>query len=223
MSEQRIEVAVGAEHTHAIIQTPDTPRGTLVFAHGAGGHMEQKHVVALSALFLGLGLEVVRFNFLYRTQGKGMPDRMPRLQQCFAAVVASVRESQQPERLLLGGHSMGGRCASMMAAEGFTCDGLLMCAYPLHPPGQPEKIRDAHLPAIAVPALCLNGTQDPFCDPALMATVLPRLAPTFQMHWLEQADHSFHVLKRTGRTNPEVMREVGGAIEEWLEGEGPSG
>lgn len=178
--------------------------------------MEQKHVVALANLFTSLGIEVVRFNFLYRVLGKSMPDRMPRLQECFGAVVASARERLEPTRVLLGGHSMGGRCASMMAAEGFPCDGLLMCAYPLHPPGQPEKIRDAHLPNIQVPALCLNGTQDPFCDPALMAGVLPRLGTNFRMHWLEHADHSFHVLKRTGRTDAAVMAEVAEAVQAWL-------
>ena len=217
MTEQRWTVAVGDEHTNALVQTPAHPRATLVFAHGAGGHMEHKHVAALAGLFVRLGLEVVRFNFLYRTLGKSVPDRMPRLQQCFAAVVGETRNRLQPKRLLLGGHSMGGRCASMMAADAFPCDGLLMCAYPLHPPGQPEKIRDAHLPAIKVPTLCLNGTEDPFCDPALMAAVLPRLDRSFHMHWLEHADHSFHVLKRTGRTGAEVMAEVAGAVEEWVE------
>ena len=216
MTEHRWEVEVGDAATQVIAQTPPNPRATLVFAHGAGGHMEHKHMVALTNVILGLGIEVVRFNFLYRTLGKSMPDRMPRLQECFAAVAASARERLRPARLLIGGHSMGGRCASMMAAEHFAYDGLLLCAYPLHPPGQPEKIRDAHLPAIQVPTLCFNGTLDPFCEPALMAGVLPRLGPNFRMHWLEHADHSFHVLKRTGRTDPEVMAEVADAVDGWL-------
>lgn len=178
--------------------------------------MEHRHIASLAEAFLGLGLEVVRFNFLYRAQGKSVPDRMPRLQECCRAVVATTRERLQPTRLLLGGHSMGGRCASMMVAEGFPCEGLLLCAYPLHPPGQPQKLRDAHLPSIQVPTLCLNGTEDPLCEPALMGGVLPRVGPNFQMRWLQHADHSFHVLKRTGRTDSEVMAEVAGAVEEWL-------
>lgn len=170
----------------------------------------------LAATFLDLGLEVVRFNFLYRANGRGVPDRMPKLQACFEAVVASARERLEPARLILGGHSMGGRCASMMAADGFPCDALLLCAYPLHPPGQPHKLRDAHLPSIDVPTLCLNGTQDPLCEVALMEALLPRLGPRFQMHWLEHADHSFHVLKRTGRTDAEVLDEVSQTIRGWL-------
>ncbi|MCB8933523.1 MAG: alpha/beta fold hydrolase [Chthonomonadaceae bacterium] len=220
MTETRWTVGVEGEEAPVLIQTPEAPRGTLVFAHGAGGHMEHRHMASLAEVFLELGLEVVRFNFLYRASGRSIPDRMPKLQACFNSVVASVRERLAPKRILLGGHSMGGRCASMMAAEGFACDGLLLCAYPLHPPGQFNKLRDAHLPAIQVPTLCLNGTQDPLCDKELMDAVLPRLDQRFQMHWLEHADHSFHVLKRSGRTDAEVLAEVAGTVEEWLP-EGP--
>ena len=110
---------------------------------------------------------------------------------------------------------MGGRAASMLAADGFACDGLLLLAYPLHPEGKPEQLRDAHLPSIAVPTLCLNGTRDKLCQQDLMEDVLRRVRPTFRMHWLAGADHMFHVLKSSGRTDAQVMEEVGQVAAEW--------
>jgi predicted alpha/beta-hydrolase family hydrolase len=105
----------------------------------------------------------------------------------------------------------------MMAADTFPMDGLLLLAYPLHPAGQPTKLRDEHLPKINVPTLCLNGTKDELCTRALMEAVLPRLQSTFTMHWLEGADHSYGVSKReTGRTNGEVMNEMGDSVADWL-------
>jgi predicted alpha/beta-hydrolase family hydrolase len=161
-------------------------------------------------------LDVVRFNFLYREKGSGRPDQMPRLEKCFEAVIAKVREELKPRVLIIGGRSMGGRAASMMAAKGFDCDGLLLLAYPLHPPGQLDKLRDAHLPDIKVPVLCFNGTRDTFCTPDLMTKVLEKLGPNWQMHWLEGADHSFHVLKSSGRNDAAVLEEIGDATTAWL-------
>jgi predicted alpha/beta-hydrolase family hydrolase len=107
---------------------------------------------------------------------------------------------------------MGGRAASMLAAEGFAADGLLLLAYPLHPAGKPAQLRDAHLPKIEVPTLCVNGTRDALCRRDLMEEVLTRVGPRFRMHWVEGADHSFHVLKSSGRTDAEVMAEIGAAV-----------
>ena len=111
---------------------------------------------------------------------------------------------------------MGGRAASMLVADGTACDGLLLLAYPLHPPGQPGKLRVEHLPRITVPVLCINGTRDPFCDPSLMKRTLTGLGTNWRMLWLERADHSFHVLKSSGRTDREVLEEVAQASESWI-------
>ena len=102
------------------------------------------------------GIGVVRFNFLYKEKKSGRPDPMPRLKECVTAVVARTRAEVRPKTLIIGGRSMGGRAASMLAAEGFECDGLLPLAYPLHPPGKPDELRDAHLPAIKVPGHLLQ-------------------------------------------------------------------
>jgi predicted alpha/beta-hydrolase family hydrolase len=168
-------------------------------------------------------MSVVGFNVLYTEKKKGPPDRMPRLMECFAAVAEEARDQLAPQFVFIGGHSMGGRAASTLAADGFPCDGLLLLAYPLHPAGQPEKLRDAHLARIAMPVLCLNGTRDELCGQDLMQRVVQGLPPTFTMHWLEAADHGFHVLKRSGRTNEDVLHEIGAVAREWAAKVAPAG
>jgi predicted alpha/beta-hydrolase family hydrolase len=157
---------------------------------------------------------VARFNFPYREKGSGRPDPMPSLKACVAEAAARARKELNPRKLVIGGRSMGGRAASMLAADGFDCDGLLLLAYPLHPAGKPEQLRDAHLGQIRVPVLCFNGTRDALCRRDLMEQVLGKLS--WQMHWLEGADHSFHVLKSSGRTDDEVLKEVGQVSGDWL-------
>jgi predicted alpha/beta-hydrolase family hydrolase len=104
----------------------------------------------------------------------------------------------------------------MMAAEGFIADGLILFAYPLHPAGQPEKLRDSHLAAITCPVLCLNGTRDELCTQTLMDSVVSKLNPNWTMHWMDGADHSFHVLKRSGRTEEDVFQEIGHTASDWV-------
>lgn len=173
-------------------------------------------MLAIAAALEALGVHVVRFNFPYRESGSGRPDAMPVLKQAIEAVVARERREGKPGRLIIGGRSMGGRAASMLAADGFPCDGVLLLAYPLHPAGKPEQLRDAHLGKITVPVLCLNGTRDALCRRDLMEATLRRLPPSFRMHWLDGADHSFHVLRSSGRNDDQVMREVTEICGAWL-------
>lgn len=180
--------------------------------------MHDRGVQAVARELRGRGLDVVRFNFLYTEQKRGRPDPMPLLRSVIEAVAAHVREALAPSELIIGGRSMGGRAASMLAADGFDADRLLLLAYPLHPAGKPEQLRDAHLPRIAMPTLCINGTRDPLCRRDLMEQVLGRVQPTFRMEWLEGADHSFHVLKSSGRTDADVMAEIGTVTSSWWAG-----
>lgn len=212
------QVQVGGEATTAVLDAAERagPRVVFVCAHGAGGHRDDRGMLQLRDELRSRDVDVVRFNFLYREKGSGRPDRMPQLQACVSAVVARAVEELRPDVLLIGGRSMGGRAASMLAAEGFACDGLLLLAYPLHPAGQPEKLRDAHLPAIRVPVLCFNGTRDDLCRRDLMEQALRTVETEWRMHWLEGADHSFHVLKSSGRTDAQVLDEVGVATAEWI-------
>lgn len=176
-----------------------------VCAHGAGGHKDDRSMQAVARALEGI-VEVVRFNFPYRELGSGRPDAMPVLKKTIADIAAG-------KNAIIGGRSMGGRAASMLAADGFPCRGLLLLAYPLHPAGQPERVRTEHLPKIKVPVLCINGTRDALCRRDLMEKVVPA---SWTLHWLEGADHSFHVLKSSGRTDADVMEEVATATRTWL-------
>src|SRR3954469_24807255 len=212
-------VAVGGEETSAVFEPGSDAAAAgpvVVFAHGAGGNMNDRGVVQTANSLRARGIPVVRFNFLYKEKKSSRPDPMPRLKDTYAAVVSRVREELSPPALIIGGRSMGGRAASMLAADGFECDGLLLLAYPLYPPGKPDKLRDAHLPAIRVPVICFNGTRDPFCTPSLMEDVLTRVKTDWEMHWVEGADHSFHVLKSSGRTDAQVIDDIADSVAVWV-------
>ena len=216
----RTTVDVAGEQTTVAWDPPVTgaARHVFVCAHGAGGQMNDRSMLAVRDALTAEGLGVVRFNFLYRAKGSARPDQMPRLLACWSAVVDHVRRELNPEVLVLGGRSMGGRAASMLVADGARCEGLLLLAYPLHPPGATDKLRAEHLSAIHVPVLCFNGTRDAFCERPLMDDVVATLGKNWRMHWIEAADHGFHVQKRSGRTDAQVMAEVAGETKIWLKG-----
>jgi uncharacterized protein len=211
-------IPIGTEHTSAAWDPPadDSADRVFVFAHGAGGRMDDRSVLAMSDALRARGTGIVRFNFPYRERGAGRPDPMPRLITCLEAVVAHVRATLKPNVLVTGGRSMGGRAASMFASQGANSDGLLLLAYPLHPPGQTSKLRADHLAAIQVPVLCINGTRDDFCQKPLMEQVLTGVGSNWRMHWLGDADHSFHVLKRSGRSNADVLTEAADTASAWI-------
>ncbi|HET7364173.1 MAG TPA: alpha/beta family hydrolase [Burkholderiales bacterium] len=185
-------------------------RALFVCAPGAGGHMNDAQMLRTVAALEPLGIEVVRFNFAYRSRGSRRPDPMPVLRERYETAVADARRNLGARPLIIGGRSMGGRVATMLAADGFACDALLLFAYPLHPAGQPEKLRDAHLPRIRVPVLCFNGTRDALCRRDLMERALQNVGPNWRMHWLEGADHSLK--------GDKVMAEIAAAVAAWLPG-----
>jgi uncharacterized protein len=192
-------ISIVAETTSAVLEPAIGAEGKALFvaAHGAGSDMNHRSMLKLSEVLRVRGFDVVRFNFLYREKGGRAPDRMPKLQMCMKSVVDKARQyAGSGKKLIIGGRSMGGRVASMLAAEGFGCDGLLLLAYPLHPAGSPEKLRDAHLPRIRVPVLCINGTRDTLCRKDLMTKAIDGLG--WQMQWLEGKDHSFPVTAEIG-------------------------
>ena len=214
-------VPVGEEETSAVYEpatlASQEPIAIAILAHGAGGSMSDRSMLAAANALRQHGIDVVRFNFLYKQKGSGRPDQMPRLEATVAAVVEHARHELAPivVPLIIGGRSMGGRAASMLAADGFDADGLLLLAYPLHPAGKPEQLRDAHLPKIRMPVLAFSGTRDPLCTPDLMKTAIAAVTAPWEMRWLDGADHSFHVLKSSGRTDAEVLGEVGAVSADW--------
>jgi len=219
MSAREWKVTVGEHQTTAVYE-PGTgesaERPLFVCAHGAGGSMSDRGMLATANAFRAHGIGMVRFNFLYKERGSGRPDPMPLLMETTAAVVARARDELSPGSVVIGGRSMGGRAASMLAADGYAADGLLLLAYPLHPAGQPGKLRDAHLPKIRMPVLAFSGTRDPLCTRELMERALTTVTTSWDMQWIEGADHSFHVLKSSGTNDAAVMDSIAARSADWL-------
>lgn len=164
----------------------------LVLAHGAGGTMRTALLDGFAAGLAAAGVACLRFNFAYSEAGKRSPDREPGLRAVWAA--AFERGGQTGGPVWAGGKSMGGRIASMMAADGeLDAAGLVFVGYPLHAPGKPDRIRDEHLDLVGVPMLFLQGTADPFARWDLLTGVVERLGDRATLHPLEGGDHSFRV------------------------------
>ncbi len=184
----------------------------LVLAHGAAGNMTSSGLPQLAEALASEDIGVVRFNFPYAEAGRRVPDRQNMLETCYRAVADAVRPLTST--VFLGGRSMGGRIASHVAAAGYGCAGLVFLSYPLHPPGQPERLRDRHLYGIAVPMLFVQGTRDAFARPDLLEQTLGKL-PTATLRSITGADHS---LKVRGRPPAEVTAEIVDAIAQWIRG-----
>ena len=220
MTKAEWKIPVGPDAVSAVYEGPTGTAGRKVVfacAHGAGGNMMDRGMLTTANALRAVGIGVLRFNFPYKEKKSGRPDPMPKLEETVASVVAHARRELDPDVMIIGGRSMGGRAASMLAAEGFAADGLLLLAYPLHPAGKPGQLRDAHLPAIGMPVLCVNGTRDALCTKSIMDDVLTRVGANWTMHWEEGADHSFHVLKSSGRTDADVMRRIATTAIAWID------
>jgi predicted alpha/beta-hydrolase family hydrolase len=192
----------------------------VVLGHGAGSTRRTPGLVALAEALAGSGRTAVLYNFHYSERGSGRPDPPAVLEATTAAVGQFARTGLGAARLGHGGRSMGGRIASQAVAHGASADALVFLGYPLHPPGRFEKLRDRHLPDVPAPMLFVQGTRDEFSRWDLLTAVLARLGDRATLHPVEAADHSFKVLKRSGRTAAEVEAEVHGAVLDWLAAHG---
>ena len=158
------------------------------------------------------GLLIIRFNFDYMNAKRRMPDPQPKLQARYRGVVESVRSQYKPAKLIIGGKSMGGRVASYIAADTPGIDGLVFLGYPLHPPGKPEQLRDAHLYALKMPMLFISGTKDTFAGRDLLEAVVGRIGNHATLVWIEGGDHS---LKRS-RKGDDSLSFAAQTIEDWV-------
>ncbi len=188
----------------------------LVLGHGAGGDRTTPMLVALAEALAASGRATLLYNFPYAEKGSGRPDPPALLESAARAAAVLAATESGAGRIVQGGRSMGGRIASQVVAQGAPCAGLVFLAYPLHPPGRPERLRDAHLGKISAPMLFVQGTRDAFARADLLETTLDRLGPRAERIRIEEADHSFRVPKRTGRGPEEVQREVESALFDWL-------
>jgi predicted alpha/beta-hydrolase family hydrolase len=178
---------------------PDAAEQVYVFAHGAGGAMDTPFMTTIARELGERGIRVVRFEFPYmaarRTGGKrGAPDREPVLLNTWREVVAQLGGGQ---RLFIGGKSMGGRMATLVADE-LKVRGAVVFGYPFHPPGQPNKLRTAHLETLTTPMLVLQGERDPFGTRADVTGY--QLSPQIRVEWIPDGDHSLKPRAKSGTT-----------------------
>jgi predicted alpha/beta-hydrolase family hydrolase len=214
----------GAQSTTGIVylaQSGLQPPGTLILAHGAGAGQRHPFMVGFARGLSERGLDVLTFNFLYMQQGRRMPDRVPQLVECYEAAIAAARHhlASARARLFIGGKSMGGRAATHVAAgsRALTISGLVLLGYPLHPPGRPDQLRDAHLPDVKRPMLFVQGTRDAFGTPAELASIIQQLSPLPTLHAVEGGDHSFKIAGRdAARNQPAVYSQIQDAIVDWV-------
>jgi len=215
MPEETLTIALpGGPTVSAVRTTAGRKRGPVVaYAPGAGSNVHDLFGRFLAQRLAGQGVSTVRLQFPYMESRKRRPDPPPLLEATWRAAIEALRSEAAP--LIVGGRSMGGRIASQVVAKGEAVDGLVLFAYPLHPPGQPEKRRDAHLPAIAVPTLFCSGTRDAFASPEELRAAAKKVRGS-TVHLLEDGDHGFAVPKKSGRTKEDVWEEAAQALLDWM-------
>ncbi len=182
----------------------------VLLGHGAGGNLYTPGLAKFAAALAARGVGAVRFNFPYAEARRKVPDRQATLEACFRAVATEV--AARTSHLFLGGRSMGGRIASHLVADGYPAAGLVFLSYPLHPSGQPDRLRDVHLGKIAVPMLFLQGSRDSFARPDLLASTLARLK-TATLYVLEGGDHSLTV---RGRSTEDIISALVDVTVRWI-------
>jgi len=210
MNEQLRFVVEGAGEVSALLARPKDARWLLLLAHGAGAGMTHPFMEKLSADLTALGMATFRYQFPYMEQRRRVPDAPAVL---IATVVSAVRAAEQaaPDLpLLAGGKSMGGRMTSEAAAQHPLdgVQGLVFFGFPLHPPNRPGTRRADHLAKITIPMLFLQGTRDTLADLKLFRPICTKLGARATLHIIETADHSFHVLKSSRKTDADVLQEL---------------
>ncbi len=199
-----------------MVEGPSTAKNLIVLAHGAGSGMRIDFMDHFAAGLAERGHRVARFEFPYMAAGRKAPDKGPILEQSFMDALEALAKETKRRKVIAGGKSMGGRIASQAAAKGMPVDGLLFLGYPLHAPGRPDRIRDAHLKDIKVPMLFVEGTRDPFCPLDTLDRVLEPLKKTSTVVVIEDGDHSLKVRKSSGRSTHEAWDEAIESIDNWL-------
>jgi predicted alpha/beta-hydrolase family hydrolase len=195
---------------------------TLILGHGAGAGQLHPFMRLFASGLAERGIDTLTFNFVYMEQRRSVPDPKAKLESCYLAVIdaATRHKKLKGNRLAIGGKSMGGRIASQVAAQpesGREIAALVFLGYPLHPPGRPDKLRDAHLPEIKAPMLFVQGSRDTFGTPEELRAVFKKhhLSPT--LHVVEGGDHSLKVPKTLGPPQDQVYASVMDTIAGWLQ------
>jgi predicted alpha/beta-hydrolase family hydrolase len=202
----------------------EKPSNTLlVLAHGAGAGQRHPFMVTMARGLAERGIDVATFDFPYMREKRRVPDKAPVLEAAFREAVAealdrSAQARHTSTRLFIGGKSMGGRMATHLAAQGLDgLAGVVALGYPLHPPGKPEQPRIAHLPAIRVPMLIVQGERDAFGTPDELKPVIGQMTARVMLHVVARGDHSLAVAKTAGVAQKDVYATVLDTIASWVQ------
>ncbi len=205
------------EEVSALLLLPPSATCLLVLAHGAGAGMNHTFMSAISHQLAADKVATFRYQFPYMEHRRGVPDKQPLLTATVAAAVRMATQLTPGLPLFAGGKSMGGRMTSLAASEQKleVVKGLIFFGFPLHPPKRPSIKRAQHLQLVKLPMLFLQGTRDDLADLSLLRPICESLGPQTTLHIMEGADHSFHVLKRSGNTDHEVLAELSSTSKAW--------
>jgi predicted alpha/beta-hydrolase family hydrolase len=214
-----LDIHVGERigHVSGILTRPADARVLYVLAHGAGAGMRHRFMEAVAGILAERGVASLRYQFPYAEAGGRRPDPPAVLHATVRAAVAAAAAIAPDLPLIAGGKSMGGRMTSGAASREPLAGvaGLVFLGFPLHPPKRPSEDRAEHLSGVGVPMLFLQGTRDDLADLALITGVCARLGALATLHVVDGADHAFEVLKRSGRTDAEVLQELVGTVVDW--------
>jgi uncharacterized protein len=218
MTELTIRVGDGVGDVSGLLLRPPNATALYVLAHGAGAGMRHRFMEAIAGALAERGVATLRYQFPYSQTGAHRPDPPNVLEAVARSAVAKARELAPDLTLVAGGKSLGGRMTSnamaRRALDGVR--GLVFLGFPLHPAMRPAVTRAEHLARVDCPMLFLQGTRDALADLGLITSVCGGLGPRATLHLVEGADHSFGVLKRSGRTEPEVRAELAQRAADWI-------
>jgi predicted alpha/beta-hydrolase family hydrolase len=214
----RFGVSDGRE-VSALLWRPPKARRLLVLAHGAGAGMSHAFMERLAGELARVNVATFRYQFPYMEEQRRVPDAPATLLATVVAAIRAAAEAAPRLPLLAGGKSMGGRMTSQAAAQ-HSLDGvrgIVFFGFPLHPPNRPGTKRADHLADVSMPMLFLQGSRDPLADLKLLHPVCKKLGSRATLHLMESADHSFHVLKSSGKSDADVLRELAETTASWAE------
>jgi predicted alpha/beta-hydrolase family hydrolase len=213
-----VEVRIG--DVSGLLLRPDGARLLYVLAHGAGAGMRHPFVESVAQRLAERSIATLRYQFPYMEQRARRPDPPAVAAAAVRAAVVEAARVAPGLPLVAGGKSFGGRMTSTAQAEAPLpgLQGLVFLGFPLHPPGRPSDKRAEHLTQVRIPMLFLQGDRDEFAELKLLRPMVKQLGERATLHLVEGGDHSFHVLKRSRRTDVEVMAELVDTIVAWTAG-----
>jgi len=216
-AEVRFAAGERAGEVSGLLLRPDGARLLYVLAHGAGAGMRHPFLESISQRLAERSIATLRYQFPYMEQRARRPDSPAVAAATVRAAVMEAARVAPGLPLVAGGKSFGGRMTSTAQADAPlpSVRGLVFLGFPLHPPGRPGDSRAEHLAQVRIPMLFLQGDRDDFADLKLLKPLVKRLGDRATLHHVEGGDHSLHVLKRSGRTDTEVMGELVGRIADW--------